>query len=240
MTRSPGPKRPLRPAGKAPGPALPADLGRSLRWLDDEQLDRLIKAVTEEARRRGREVPAGPSEERQRQERPGPAKTPRVQSGVAQRKILFYGLCAVRHENQLTVHRFGRALVYMGEAPAGPIFRSEAGAFLAVTGIKRSVLGVAATGNPSFVAQLRRGMSPRRSTVERVRSWIAGQASAAERQASAAERQEIGERSGAGGPGRHIAVPMSYAARAHSRAGGQRQSAGARRAARGPSVCEHR
>ena len=45
-----------RPA-KAPGLALPADLGRSLRLLNDEQLDRLAKAAFEEARRRGRDVP---------------------------------------------------------------------------------------------------------------------------------------------------------------------------------------
>ena len=36
---------------------LPSDLSGSLRQLDDAQLDRLLRAVTEEARRRGR--PAG-------------------------------------------------------------------------------------------------------------------------------------------------------------------------------------
>ena len=82
-----------------------------------------------------------------------------------------------------------RVLAWMGEAPAGPAFRAEVEAFLAVTGIKRSVLGVAATGNPSFVAQLRRGVSPWLSTVERVRGWMATQA-------SAAERREIRERAG--------------------------------------------
>ncbi len=34
--------------------ALPANLGRSLRHLDDEDLDRLLEAVAAEARRRGR------------------------------------------------------------------------------------------------------------------------------------------------------------------------------------------
>ena len=38
----------------APGLALPTDLGRSLRLLDDEQLDRLAKAVGAEQGRRGR------------------------------------------------------------------------------------------------------------------------------------------------------------------------------------------
>ena len=37
--------------------ALPANLGRSLRHLDDGDLDRLLEAVAAEARRRGR--PAG-------------------------------------------------------------------------------------------------------------------------------------------------------------------------------------
>ncbi|MCY4559816.1 MAG: hypothetical protein OXF79_26360 [Chloroflexi bacterium] len=44
------------------GIALPADLGRSLRLLDDAQLDRLTKAVTDEVRRRGRNPPDSPSE----------------------------------------------------------------------------------------------------------------------------------------------------------------------------------
>ena len=41
--------------GNRPGSlALPADLGRSLRYLDDAQLDRLLEAAGAEARRRGR------------------------------------------------------------------------------------------------------------------------------------------------------------------------------------------
>ena len=39
--------------------ALPSDLAGSLRHLDDGQLDRLMRAVAEEARRRGRPVGAG-------------------------------------------------------------------------------------------------------------------------------------------------------------------------------------
>ena len=54
---------------KTPGIALPADLGRSLRLLDDAQLDRLSEAVTDEVRRRGpnapdRPMPAGRSSKR--------------------------------------------------------------------------------------------------------------------------------------------------------------------------------
>lgn len=41
-------------AAGAPGLALPTDLGRSLRLLDDEQLDRLATAVNAEIGRRGR------------------------------------------------------------------------------------------------------------------------------------------------------------------------------------------
>ena len=36
--------------------ALPVDLGRSLRYLDDADLDRLVEAATMEARRRGRQA----------------------------------------------------------------------------------------------------------------------------------------------------------------------------------------
>ena len=46
---------------KRPGIALPADLGRSLRLLDNAQLDRLMKAVADEVRRRGRNAPDRPS-----------------------------------------------------------------------------------------------------------------------------------------------------------------------------------
>ena len=66
-----------RPA-KAPGLALPADLGRSLRLLNDEQLDRLAKAAFEEARRRGRDVPDNTSVTSGRSARLVPAKSPRV------------------------------------------------------------------------------------------------------------------------------------------------------------------
>ncbi len=57
-----------------------------------------------------------------------------------------------------------RALAVMGEPPAGPAFRREVNAFLAVTGVKRSLLGREATGNPSFVAQLLGGVSPKPAT----------------------------------------------------------------------------
>ena len=76
-----------------------------------------------------------------------------------------------------------RVLAFMGEAPVGPAFRAEVEAFLAATGIKRSVLGLGATRNPSFVAHLRRGTSPTLLTVDRVRAWMAVHASATEARA---------------------------------------------------------
>ena len=68
----------------------------------------------------------------------------------------------------------------MGEPLAGPAFRAEVEAFLEATGAKRSLLGRAATGNPSFVAQLRRGMSPTLATVGRVRAWMESHVGTAE------------------------------------------------------------
>ncbi len=73
-----------------------------------------------------------------------------------------------------------RALAVMGEPPAGAAFRGEVEAFLAVTGVKRSLLGREATGNPSFVAQLREGVSPKLATVEAVRAAMKSHASPAE------------------------------------------------------------
>ncbi len=60
--------------GRRPsGLALPADLDRSLRLLDDGQLGRLAKAVAEEVRRRGRDLPGGPSASGRQTERPSKA-----------------------------------------------------------------------------------------------------------------------------------------------------------------------
>lgn len=69
-----------------------------------------------------------------------------------------------------------RVLAGMGMPPAGPAFEEEVEAFLAVTGTKVSVLGRAATSNPSFVPHLRDGASPQLRTVHRVRCWMASEA----------------------------------------------------------------
>ena len=82
MTGKPGSRKSRRrapapdsahPSGK-PGLALPADLGRSLRLLDDDALDRLLEAAIGEARRRGRAVPQGSPGESRQAEPPGPTK----------------------------------------------------------------------------------------------------------------------------------------------------------------------
>ncbi len=71
-------------------------------------------------------------------------------------------------------------LAVMGEPAASLAFLGEVEAFLKVTGIKRSLLGRESTGNPSFVAQLREGVSPTLKTVTDVRAWMAVHASADE------------------------------------------------------------
>ncbi len=83
-----------------------------------------------------------------------------------------------------------RVLNLMGEPPAGPAFLGEVEAFLSVTGTKRSLMGSGATGNPSFVAQLRKGLSPTLATMGAVRAWMASHA-------SADEWQQIRARAGA-------------------------------------------
>ena len=56
-------------------------------------------------------------------------------------------------------------LEFMGDAPLGPAFRREVETYLSVTGLKRSVLGARALGNPSFVSQLFGSLSPTLRTV---------------------------------------------------------------------------
>ena len=79
-------------------------------------------------------------------------------------------------------------LLYMGDTPLGPVFRCEVESYLAVTGLKRSVLGARAMGNPSFVSQLLGGLSPTLRTVHKVREWMKAHA-------SPAEWKRIGDRS---------------------------------------------
>ena len=76
-----------------------------------------------------------------------------------------------------------RVLAYMGEEPFGPAFRREVEAFIAVTRTKAHLLGQEAMGDPSFVARLRQGASPRLDTCDRVSAWMESRASEAERRA---------------------------------------------------------
>ena len=64
----------------------------------------------------------------------------------------------------------------MGRPPLGPLLRAEVEAFLAVSGTKLSILGEDAVNNPSFVGRLRKGASPRLATFDRVRAWMAANA----------------------------------------------------------------
>ena len=77
----------------------------------------------------------------------------------------------------LRLHTADRALAFMGRPPLEPLLRAEVEAFLAVSGTKASVLGEEAVGNPSFVGRLRQGASPYLETFDRVRAWMAANAS---------------------------------------------------------------
>ena len=74
-----------------------------------------------------------------------------------------------------------RMLDFIGEPGFGPTFRAEVEAFIEVTGSKHHVFGLDAAGDPSFVARLRRGTSPRLDKAQRVLAWMAVNCSAAER-----------------------------------------------------------
>ncbi len=89
-------------------------------------------------------------------------------------------VASLRDGRSARLRTVDRALAVMGEPPAGPAFRREVDAFLTVTGVKRSLLGREATGNPTFVAQLLGGVSPKLATVEAVRASMKSHASPAE------------------------------------------------------------
>lgn len=86
----------------------------------------------------------------------------------------FVGLQA--RGRPLRVDTADRVLAFMGYPPLGPLLRAEVEAFLAVSGTKVSILGEEAVGNPSFVGRLRRGASPYLATFDRVRAWMAANA----------------------------------------------------------------
>ena len=90
---------------------------------------------------------------------------------------------SLRRGRSPTLVTVDAALAGMEAAPAGPAFDAELEAFLAETGIKRSVLGRGATRNPSLVTQIEDGMSPTLGTVRKVFTWMAAQATPEEARA---------------------------------------------------------
>ena len=76
---------PARPA-KTPGLALPADLGRSLRLLDDDALDRLVEAASGEARWRGHDLPQDTVDEDRQGVLSGAAKGRSKKAGPSDRR----------------------------------------------------------------------------------------------------------------------------------------------------------
>ena len=96
-----------------------------------------------------------------------------------------------------------KVLVFMGESPVGPAFKAEVDGFVVVTRTKPYVLGLEAAGDPSFVARLRRGVSPRLDTAERVRRWMAerctGNEHAAMREVAAADPGRVMDENSRGG-----------------------------------------
>ena len=90
----------------------------------------------------------------------------------------FVGLHA--RGRPLRVDTADRVLAFMGHPPLGPLLRAEVEAFLVVSGTKVSILGEEAVGNPSFVGRLRRGASPYLKTFDRVRAWMAANATGEE------------------------------------------------------------
>ena len=100
----------------------------------------------------------------------------------------------LRRGRTVSLYTTDKVLSFMGKRPLGPLFLCEVEAFIAVTGMKASVLGRGATGNPSFVARLRRGASPRLATVQRVLDWMVNHTSAGERReirAAVARREPL-------------------------------------------------
>ncbi len=119
------------------------------------------------------------------------------------------GLAAtLKRGRTLRLSSADRLLAFIGEAPLGPRFRREVEAFLAVTRTKRAVFGLAAAGDPSFVARLTAGASPTLATMDRVRAWMRANASAAER---AAIERAVGEAFPESAPDAQVLAPSPFA-----------------------------
>ena len=81
----------LSPADGTRGLALPADLDRALRYLDDAELSRLQQAVSAEARRRGRLPAEGDAPESGREDNKTPGRATRPASAPRQTVVTVSG-----------------------------------------------------------------------------------------------------------------------------------------------------
>ena len=94
-------------------------------------------------------------------------------------------VASLKRGRRLGLKSADRVLLAIGAQPVGPAFRREVEAFLEHSRTKPYVFGEQAAGDPSFVERLRRGVSFRLVTVDRVRAWMAAHADAACRAAMA-------------------------------------------------------
>ena len=92
----------------------------------------------------------------------------------------------LRRGTELRLDTLDAVLAFMGEAPLGPLFACEVGAYLGITGTGAHRLGLGAVDDVSFVRRLRVGEAPLLREVDRVRRWMGMHSSAAQRRAIAA------------------------------------------------------
>ena len=88
-------------------------------------------------------------------------------------------VASLKRGRRLGLKSADRVLGHMGAPPIGPAFRREVEAFLEHSRTKPYVFGEQAAGDPSFVERLRRGVSFRLVTVDRVRAWMRAHADGA-------------------------------------------------------------
>ena len=118
-------------------------------------------------------------------------------------------VASLKRGRRLGLGSADRVLLAMGAVPVGPAFRREVEAFLTHSRTKPYVFGEQAAGDPSFVGRLRRGVSFRLVTVDRVRAWMADHADAAclAAMARAAEGAALLERGGSADCSAHDCDP---------------------------------
>lgn len=110
---------------------------------------------------------------------------------------------SLKRGRRLGLKSADKVLVAMGAEPIGPAFRREVEAFLEHSRTKPYVLGEQAAGDPSFVERLRRDVSFRLATVDRVRAWMGTQADSACRAAMARAVAGVGLLERGGGTDGH-------------------------------------